>query len=158
MNRQQDAFFDQLYLEHYKDLFRYAYRLTYEQNIAEEIIQDVFLEAYKKIDLLYKHENPVGWLYVAVRNISKAYMRESLRMKKLLPLENNAVAITDVECKELLSQNFLTLEESEIMEKFYIEKNSLAEISVAYGISLSACKMRLKRARDKFKVCYEKEK
>ncbi len=158
MDQQREVFFDQLYLEHYKDLFRYAYRLTYEKNMAEEIMQDVFIEAYKKITLLYKHENPVGWLYVTVRNITKAYMRESLKMKKMLSLENNVVATTDVESKELLLQNFLTLEESEIMEKFYIEKNSLTEISAEVGISLSACKMRLKRARDKFKDCYEKEK
>lgn len=153
-----DAFFDKLYLDNYKNLFKYAYRLTYEKNLAEEIVHDTFTEAYMKIESLSNHENPVGWLYVTVKNITKAYMREYLNIKKLLSLEDNEIATTDEESETMFLLNYLPLEEARIMLKFYKEKMSLAELAENYGISLSACKMRLKRARDKFKDNYEKEK
>lgn len=158
MNRGLDAFFEKLYSVYFKDLFKYAYRLTYETNMAEEIVQDVFVEAYKKIALLAQHENPVGWLYVTTRNITKAYMREYLSIKVLLPLENHDAGVVDEENEELFLSNYLNDEEAKIIYKFYVEKRSLNEISEEYSISLSACKMRLKRARDKFKGIYEKEK
>ena len=151
-----EVFFDKLYLDNYKNLFKYAYRLTYEKNIAEEIVQDAFTEAYRKIELLNKHENPVGWLYVTVKNIARAYIREYLDLKKLLPLEDYDIASVDEEREEMHLLNYLNNEETKIIINFYIEKKSLAEISKDYDITLSACKMRLKRARDKFKENYEK--
>lgn len=158
MDKTLDTFFDKLYLENYSELFKYAYRMTYESNLAEEIVQDAFTEAYKKIELLNKHENPIGWLYVTVKNITKAHLREFIKIKKLISLEDNEIATYDEDRAELLLLNYLTVEETKIIMKFYIEKKSLDEISKEYGISISACKMRLKRARDKFKEIYEKEK
>ena len=158
MSKSLEAFFDKLYLENYDGLFKYAYRLTYEKNMAEEIVQDTFLVAYKKIEVLHKHENPIGWLYVTVKNITKTHMREYLKIKKCFSLEEHEIAVRDEESEELLLLNYLNEDETNIMIKFYIEKKSLDEISKEYGISLPASKMRLKRARDKFKYRYEKEK
>ena len=151
-----DAFFDKLYLDNYKSLFKYAYRLTYEKNLAEEIVQDAFTEAYRKIELLSRHENPVGWLYVTVKNIARVYIREYLSFKKLIPLDDKDIAAADEEREEMLLLNYLIKEETKIIIDFYIENKSLAEIANEYDITLSACKMRLKRARDKFKENYEK--
>lgn len=158
MEKVLDALFDKLYTENFKDLFKYAYRLTYEKNMAEEIVQDAFAEAYRKIELLSKHENPVGWLYVTTKNIARVYIREYQKLKKLLPLEDNEIAVADEEREELLLRNYLNREETNIIIKFYLEKKPLIEISREYDITLSACKMRLKRARDKFWENYEKEK
>lgn len=158
MDKVFDAFFDELYSEYYKDLFKYAYRLTYEKNMAEEIVQDTFIEAYKKIELLAQHENPAGWLYVTTRNIIKAYMREYLSIKTLLPLEDHEIGVADEEREEIFLSNYLNEQDAKIIFKFYVEKRSLTEISEEYAISLSACKMRIKRAREKFKEIYEKEK
>jgi len=153
-----DAFFDKVFSLYYNDLFKYSYRLTYEKNMAEEIVQDTFIEAYKKIELLAQHENPAGWLYVTARNITKAYMREYLRIKTLLPLEDHKIGVADEEREEMFLSNYLNEEEAKIIFKFYVEKRSMTEISEEYAISLPACKMRIKRARDKFKENYEKEK
>lgn len=158
MEKILDAFFEKLYRDNFKNLFKYAYRLTYEKNMAEEITQDAFTEAYRKIELLSKHENPAGWLYITVKNIARVYMREYMNLKRLLPLEEIAITAAHDECGDVLLRSFLNEEESQIIKKFYIEKKSLNEIAKEYDISLSACKMRLKRARDKFKEGYKTEK
>ena len=158
MDKKYDSFFDRLYIDHYKNLLKYAYRLTYERNFSEEIVQDAFAEACKKIDLLYKHENPVGWLYIAVKNISKSYLREISRMKNRLPLEDYDVPVTDEEDEAMMLLSDLTKAETDIILRFYKYKQTLSEISNEYDIQFSACKMRLKRARDKLKKEYETQK
>ncbi|HHU04854.1 MAG TPA: RNA polymerase sigma factor [Clostridiales bacterium] len=157
MDRKLDDIFEKLYSAYFKDLYKYVYRLTYEKNIAEEIVQDTFIEAYRKIEHLAKHENPAGWLYVTARNITKAYLRDYLSIKALLPLENHDTGAVDEENEDMFLSNYLNQEEAKIIIKFYVEKRSLSEMANEYGISLSACKMRLKRARDKLKENYEKE-
>ena len=158
LDRKLEEIFEKLYFDNYKNLLKNAYRLTYEKNAAEEIVQDAFIEAYKKIERLQNHENLVGWLYITVKNISKAYLRKNKEIKKLFPLEDYNIAVTDNESEEAVLSNYLTKKDTDIMLKFYKDKKSLMEISNEYGISLSACKMRLKRARDKFKYKYENDK
>ncbi|MPM14483.1 hypothetical protein SDC9_60846 [bioreactor metagenome] len=155
MSGKFDLFFDNLYLENYKSLLNFAYRLTNEKNFSEEIVQDAFVEAYKKIELLYHHENPVGWLYLTVRNISKAYLRELAALKRRISFDDVQLAVTDRQSDELLQLNDLTQNEADLIRKFYIYRFSLKELSQEYGISLSACKMRLKRAREKLMKAYE---
>lgn len=155
MSGKYNPFFDNLYLENYKSLLNFAYRLTNEKNFSEEIVQDAFVEAYKKIEFLYHHENPVGWLYLAVRNISKAYLRELVALKRRIPFDDIQLAATDRQSDEMLLLNDLTQNEADLIRKFYIYKFSLKELSQEYGISLSACKMRLKRAREKLMKAYK---
>ncbi|MGI5971724.1 MAG: RNA polymerase sigma factor [Oscillospiraceae bacterium] len=158
MNGKSDALFCTLYSENYKDLLKYAYRLTYEKNSAEEIVQDAFTEAYRKIDLLRQHDNPVGWLYIAVKNISKTYIKENRIIKKMLPFEDYQASASDEGSEEQFLQNYLSEEESKLLLQFYKYGKTLKEISDGYSISLSACKMRLKRAREKLKNKYDNEK
>lgn len=143
MNRECDLFFENLNLYNYKDLIKYAYRLTYMRNFAEEIVQEAFTEAYRKIDILHKHENPVEWFYVAVKNISKSYLREIIEMKNRLPSEIYESAVTDGESDMTYLLSCLTRDETNMILRFYIYGLSLSEISKEYDISLSACKMRL---------------
>lgn len=44
--------------------------------IGEDCISELYLLACTKIDLLKKHENPVGWLVVASRNITLNALRK----------------------------------------------------------------------------------
>jgi RNA polymerase sigma factor (sigma-70 family) len=151
-----DDFFDRLYRSNYSGLVKYAYRLTYEKNIAEEIVQDAFIEAYKRLDLLKQHENPIGWLYITVRNISKAYLREYRDIKQNLPLHEYDGSVVDSASQEQILRDLLSEDEVKIMLKFYEEHCTISEIAHEYKISISACKMRLKRARDKLKKEFSK--
>lgn len=157
MKKKYEIFFDKLYIDNYSNLLKYAYRLTNMKNIAEEILQDAYSEAYRKIEVLYKHENPVGWLYIAVKNISKAYLREIIDMNKRLSLDTYELATTDEVSHEIFLQNYLSKEEADILLKFYVNRLTLLELSEEYAISLSACKMRLKRTREKFFKKYQND-
>lgn len=57
-------------------LLRYAYGLTARRAIAEEIVQDVFLQLHQHWDQV---ANPRAWLYRSVRNRSFNHMRDQRR-------------------------------------------------------------------------------
>ena len=151
MGAVSNSFFEKLYKDNYVSLLKYAYRLTYEKNFAEEIVQDTFTEAYKKIDTLQQHENPVGWLYITLKNVTKAYLREVKVINRCIPLQESDYVVEDVVDEGSNLLDCLTSDEKDLLISFYINGYSISEIASEKKITISACKMRIKRARDKLK-------
>ena len=87
----QENFFNQLYQENFWKLRRYALTCLNE-NQAEEIVQDTFFEATKKIDILIAHENPGGWLMDTLKNkIRNCQRRNQKELMLLVSLDSETV-------------------------------------------------------------------
>ena len=63
----EDAF-DTLFRAHYAALVRVAELLLHEGAVAEEVVQDVMLELWRRRESLVLEEPPRAYLYRAVRN------------------------------------------------------------------------------------------
>lgn len=71
----QDAF--RLLVErHSRNLFRLAYRMTGNEQDAEEVVQDAFLRAYRKMDRFESRSNFGTWLYRIAVNCALDRMRK----------------------------------------------------------------------------------
>ena len=70
-----DGAFDALYLAHVQKLLCYAQSQIQRREIAEELVQDTFHEAYLKFDRLRCHENPGGWLMQTLKNKAISWKR-----------------------------------------------------------------------------------
>src|SRR5260370_10381144 len=71
----QDAF--RLLVErHSRSLFRLAYRVTGNEQDAEEVVQDAFLRAYRKMDRFESRANFGTWLYRIAVNCALDRMRK----------------------------------------------------------------------------------
>jgi len=117
--KERNDYFDRLYTEWWLGLIKYAYRLTFDKNLAEEIVQETFIEAYKKSEMLQRHENPVGWLYVTTRNIAKASLRKIEKRKSEIHLKGNVrdpVTYEDNTCYYI--SDCLTKEETDLTSGF----------------------------------------
>lgn len=66
-------------------LLRYAFGLTTRRAVAEEIVQDVFLQLHQHWDEVL---NPRAWLYRSVRNRSLNHLRDNRR--EVLPDPDHA--------------------------------------------------------------------
>ncbi len=59
--------FDQLVSIHIKDLYRYAYWLCNDRSVAQDLVQDTLLRAWRSLDRLHKPEAAKGWLITILR-------------------------------------------------------------------------------------------
>jgi len=68
--------FEQLYDELSPEIFRYLLLYLRQREIAEEILQTVFLAAFKKAERLAEMENPASYLMSSARNAANKYLRK----------------------------------------------------------------------------------
>jgi len=62
---------------HSRRLFRLAYRMTGNEHDAEEVVQDAFLRAYRRLDRFESRSNFGTWLYRICANCALDLMRKN---------------------------------------------------------------------------------
>jgi RNA polymerase sigma-70 factor (ECF subfamily) len=72
-----DPQFDQVYLEHYAALHRYAYTVLNERALADEMVHEVFLKLLEKQKGVAVHTSLKAYLYRSVHNECMNYLKRS---------------------------------------------------------------------------------
>ena len=151
-----------------KSVHALAWRKIGDFHIAEEITQDTFLQAHKKLASLKNPNQFAGWLYVIADRLCRAWFR-----KRQLPAQS--LEATDEETLEETAYSNYTREQREdaavahrrrivqkLMEKlpesertvmvlYYLGEMSGKEISKFLGVSPNTVRSRLQRARKRLK-------
>ena len=161
-----DAAFSELVQKYQKSVHALAWRKIGDFHIAEEITQDTFLLAYKRLASLKNPGQFAGWLYVIANRQCKAWFRkkrmdmESLNATSEKTLEKTAYSDYVCEQREeaavehrrkIVQKLMEKLPESErtVMVLHYLGEMNCAEISKFLGVSPNTVKSRLKRARER---------
>ena len=77
--RQQQALFESLVDDHATRLFGLAYRLCGDRELAEELVQETFFQAWKSMDRLRDEARAQAWLMAILRHCYSRAMRERAR-------------------------------------------------------------------------------
>ena len=158
--------FVSLVKKYQKQVHALAWRKIGDFHIAEEITQDTFLKVYQKLSTLKDPNQFSGWLYVIATNQCRAWLRKkrietaSLEDTDIALVEGGAYsryvadehAKTTVEAqREVVKKLLAKLKESErtVMTLHYFGDMTCEEISRFLGVSTSAIKLRLHRARQR---------
>lgn len=137
----------------YDSLFRYAIRLSGSAADAEDLTQQAFLTAQRKLDQLRKPEHSRAWLFTIVRNIFLKQVRRS-SVASQLPLDAISEPITaendsSVDAEDLqLILNELPEEFRAPLILFYFQELSYREIAVQLDVPIGTVMSRLSRARE----------
>ena len=151
-----------------KSIHALAWRKIGDFHIAEEITQDTFLQAHKKLASLKNPNQFAGWVYVIADRLCKAWFRnkrlymQSLEATSEETLEKTVYAsyVTKqreeaaVEHQRKIVQRLLEkLPESErtVMVLHYLGEMSCEAISKFLGVSPNTVKSRLQRARERLR-------
>ena len=163
-----ESAFAKLVEKYQKQVHALAWRKIGDFHIAEEITQDTFLKAYKKLATLKKPQCFASWLYVIAANRCSSWLRKNrLRTQ---PLENtNSTQLEKVTYsgyvieeneriaaetqRDVVKKLLAKLQESErtVITLHYFGEMSCKEISEFLGVSEGAIKSRLSRARHRLK-------
>ena len=167
-----DEAFGTLVQKYQKSVHALAWRKIGDFHYAEEITQDTFLQAYKKLSTLKDPNQLAGWLYVIANRLCIDWMRK--KKPTMHSLENTAVKAIDklmyeryiLEQREaeaaehryeIVKRLLEKLPESErtVVTLYYLGEMTAKEIGQFLGVSVNTITSRLKRARERLKTSEE---
>ena len=166
----QDAF-SPLVKKYQKGVHTLAWRKIGDFHIAQEITQDAFLTAYKKLRTLKNHNQFAGWLYVIAANLCRDWLKKSRLPMESLDAEdaNNTNEVDKVSYsryvaekqeteadetrREIVKELLKKLPESErtVIMMHYLGEMTIKAISEFLGVSQNTVKSRLSRARNRLR-------
>jgi RNA polymerase sigma-70 factor (ECF subfamily) len=168
-SRGERAAFEQIIERFQADIFRMVYYRTRSRMDAEDLTQEIFMQAYRQVNRLQDPERLRAWLFAIAAN----RVRDFLRRKRLLAFfgtaaEDGPPDVPDRQVHadpgsldQLIQQEFWTeLErlaaqlshwEREVFFLRFLDQLSLREIAEVLKKSESAVKTHLYRALEKFK-------
>lgn len=152
----------EILMNQYKDMvFSICIQITTDYHLAEEAAQDSFLKAYQQIHRFKGESKFSSWLYRI--GINTAYNK--IRQRR--PVEELSAHTEEPSSDELSGFELLALEDQQkciklalaqlntmdalIISLFYLEEQSIDELSVITNLSQANVKVKLHRARKKLK-------
>lgn len=166
-----DQFIEELYRNYCEELHRYCamqfhFAPAY-MPIVDDIVQEVFIKAYRNRKELQAHSNQMGWLCITCKNMCRSIVRRDLRRKELtgvaVPLDDcndYAQRLDDImrwiekqEDQEVLEElkKTLTVTEAHVYKAYYEEGHSDQETADTLGMTRVAVRVVLQRIRNKAK-------
>lgn len=163
--------FELLYTEYSPLIYSILLEITHDTYEAEDLTQDCFASALKNIQSLKDPSKIKKWLTAIAANHGKDYLKKKKpallgeeheyifdiqeeKNEALLPEENAILDERDEEIREIV--NSVSEDKRLCLILFYQHEMSITEISEELGISESAVKSRLFRAREDIREEVEK--
>ncbi len=145
---------EELYLEMFDKLKAYARSVLESDALAEEAVQETFRIACQKPESVYNCPNPQGWIFIALKNTIRNIQSNRATAKRILEMyllveAGETVFSNDKLSIEVTYENVADTEEFNLLKELAIEGKSHEEMAVARGITVSACKKRVQRAKEK---------
>ena len=145
---------EELYLEMFDKLKAYARSVLESDALAEEAVQETFRIACQKPQNVYNCPNPQGWIFIALKNTIRNIQSNRATAKRILEMyllvEAGQTAFSDDRLSiEVTYENVADTEEFQLLKELAIEGKSHEEMAKARGITVSACKKRVQRAKEK---------
>ena len=158
----KDAFTELIYLIR-QDMYKIArLRLSCVDDI-EDAMQETMIEAFKSIKNLKKIENFKSWIFkILINKCNKIYKKrkrynvsfEELNLENYLTLNQTDNYEHEIEFYQMLK--VLNYDEKLVILLFYKEDYSISVISKILNVNENTIKTRLRRAKEKIKVSYER--
>lgn len=139
--------------EYRQTLYHFILARVNDPTVAEDIIQDVLLKVYQRLNTLKNREKILPWMYQITRNAIVDYYRSHKPTEDI----ENTVVVEEMQLEEnvekelaqclfpMLNQLPATYQQAVKMSEF--DGLTQKEIAQAQGLSLSGVKSRVQRGR-----------
>ena len=131
----------QFYVRYASEIYLYLYSLCKSRELAEDLMQDVFLKAL--LSLSDSHTNIRAWLYKVARNTCLNELRKRNRETEL----DEQLAVSDKTIFGNVIQNEQPDRQREILELFYFSEMSIKEIAAVLSLTSENVRVLAYRAK-----------
>ncbi len=137
-------------------LWKYAYRLTCDNQAAWDVTQQSWIGIIKGLRKLNDPANFKPWAYRITTNKAANWIKKKSKERKI-SLDNiderEQKESNEIGIKELL--NKLDIKKRVVLEMYYFEELSISQISTALRIPKGTVKSRLANARNELKIIWQ---
>ena len=166
-----DNFFQSLCEQYYADLGNFLLALTKDRELAQDLLQETFIVAWNKRELLLTHPNPAGFLFQTARLCLKhARQKQKKQQSRVLYLDREQLAQQKQEqhgndpWEELCLQQDAAIDETKwitaalqqlsdeeylLYRQHYLEKKTFVQLAQEHQQSAVCLRMRALRIRKK---------
>ena len=165
----EEEAFSILVQKYQKRIHALAWQKIGDYHIAEEITQDTFLKAYKKLPTLKNHKQFDGWLYVIAARLCINWMKRNKTLVQSIedtPVEEIEKSFYEhheseqrkmkntMHNRSIVEKLLAKLPENEraVLTYYYLGEMTTQEISKLLGVSVNTIKSSLRRARNRLKA------
>jgi len=153
--------FEQLVAVWHRDMYRYAVWLNRDPGIAEDVVQEALLRAWKSLDSLRDDSSAKQWVLTIVRRENARYFErkrlETVDVDNLTPAQSLIIAEgEDTDTEDMRRALFeLADDYREPLVLQVLLGYTTDEIAALMGIKAGAVLTRLHRARHKLKAQFD---
>ncbi len=143
----------ELYLECHDSLAKYAQRIGFSKEEAEDLVQDTFEVVVKKYETLLASDNRRSWIFGILKRCMGRFNRDTqyaLRLFEQLKLQSSGANEDRLDVVTLY-RGIVSDEELELLILHFVKKRSYSSLALKYGISEPTCRKRVQRARERFR-------
>jgi len=140
-----------LYLEYHDGLEKYAQRIGFSKEDAEELVQDTFAVVVQKWDIFMASESRLSWIFGILRRCMGRLNRDeqyASRLQEQLKLYSSGVQEDRLDLVTLY-RGIVSDDELELLILHYVEKVSYESLSRRLNKSEPACRKQIQRIREK---------
>lgn len=152
-----------LYKQNYNKMLNVVRKDIFCAAMADDIVQEAFMEAVRNADKLYQHENPGGWLMETAKRKALA-THARLRRRSIMETEEVLLELKGYESDyglvelHLVMEEVLNEHETMLLRMYYFGGYSAREMAAMEGITEVNFKVRMLRIRGKVKDALENRK
>ncbi len=157
-DRERKQRFDRVVAVFHKDMYRYAAWLSRDPGVAEEVVQEALLRAWKSLDALREDDAAKPWLLTIVRRENARFFErkrlETVDIDSLTPAQSAMLAEGDDSDIRDVREAIFRLDDDyrEPLVLQVLLGHSTKEIAELMGLKQGAVLTRLHRARLKLKT------
>ncbi|MCI4463294.1 MAG: sigma-70 family RNA polymerase sigma factor [Caldisericum sp.] len=138
-------------------LFNSVLQVCHDRALAEDVVLDAYLYAFKYIKNFKGESSIKTWLYRIARNTLYKHLNRIQNVEyrdDVSKLKDEKASFLESDTKELLYEALekLDIDEREIITLVDVEGLSYEEVSEILGVPLGTVKSRLARVRDKLRA------
>ena len=163
LRRNDRKAYSDLFDGYFDKLFTFALNMVFREDVANDIVQEVFIAIYEKSILKNYQGSLKAYLYTSVRNRCYNYLRDAKVEDRNMALYAEAAVYSDnvdmIDREEILEKIREVLDElpekcREVCLLRCVHGYKYSEISEQLGMNENTVKVQLHRGMDKLKHCF----
>jgi len=152
LKRHDSSDFDIIYEATYKLVYYIIYGILKNKSLADDIMQEVYIKVYQKIDQYQENTSPQAWIARIARNLA---LNEYKRKQKETLMDTNTFDLIPEKTFDTplidLAVNILSEEEYMIVMMCVVERYRRREVAKILNLSTSGVTWKLNQALNKLK-------